>query len=224
MKVALFDFCDTIVSFQTANAFVEYAIYRFKSRRVFYLLYKLVNKTKLISSFYYFFIGHGASKRIPLLFLKGIEKNELERIAHDFYIERIRPNFIIPVLEQIKKLQAEGNTTIIVSGGYSIYIVYFAKEYGIDCVLANEILYRKNRCAGKYGEECMGRNKVARLASFLPLNEIDYLRSWAFTDDKSDVPLLELVQNKVVVSKGGHQDWAESLVNYEEIIFGVELK
>ena len=218
-KVALFDFCDTIVSFQTANAFVEYAIYRFKSRRVFYSLYKLVNKTKLISGFYYFFIGHGASKRIPVLFLKGIEKNELERIAHDFYNERIRPKFIIPVLEQIKKLQVEGNTTIIVSGGYSIYIEYFAKEYGIDCVLANEILFRNNRCAGKYGEECMGRNKVARLASLLPLNEIDYLKSWAFTDDKSDIPLLELVQNRVVVSKGAHQDWVDDNRKIKEIIY-----
>lgn len=219
MKVALFDFCDTIVSFQTANAFVEYAIHRFKSRRVFYSLYKLVNKAKLISGFYYFFIGHGASKRIPLLFLKGIEKNVLERIAHDFYDERIRPKFIVPVLEQMKTLQQEGCQTIIVSGGYNIYIVFFAKEYGIDCVLANEIIYKNNRCVGKYGEECMGKNKVARLASYLPLNEIDYLRSWAFTDDKSDIPLLELVQNKVVVSKGQHQNWAEDNRITKEIIY-----
>ena len=164
-KVALFDFCDTIVSFQTANAFVEYAIHRFKRRRGFYSLYKLVNKTKLISGFYYFFIGHGASKRIPLLFLKGIEKNDLECIAHDFYNERIRPNFIFPVLKQIKMRQEEEYQTIIVSGGYNIYIDFFAKEYGIDCVLANEIIYKNNRCTGRYGEECMGKNKVARLAS-----------------------------------------------------------
>ncbi len=219
MKVALFDFCDTLVSFQTANAFAEYAIHRFKSRRVFYSLYKLVNKTKLISGLYYYFIGHGASKRIPLLFLKGIEKNELERIAHEFYNERIRPKFIAPVLEQMKKLQLDGCQTIIVSGGYNIYIDFFSKEYGIDCVLANEIIYKNNRCVGKYGEECMGKNKVARLASYLSLNDIDYQNSWAFTDDKSDIPLLELVQNKVVVSKGQHQYWAGDTRITKEIIY-----
>jgi len=218
-KVALFDFCDTIVSFQTANAFVEYAIHKFPGRWFFYSLYKLVNKTKLISGFYYYFINHSASKRIPLLFLKGIEKNVLEHIARDFYNERIRTKFILPVLEQMKKLQTERYKTIIVSGGFNIYIDFFAKEYGIDCVLANEIIYKNNRCAGKYGEECMGKNKVARLASYLPLNDIDYHNSWAFSDDKSDIPLLELVQNKVVVSKEHHQAWADNNCITKEIIY-----
>lgn len=218
-KVALFDFCDTCVSFQTANAFVEYALLRYKVRRFLYVLYKLIDKTKVISAFYYFFIRHGAAKRIPLLFLKGIQLGTLEQIAEDFYNERLAPKLIAPVIEQLGFRKKEGCTIVIVSGGYSIYIKYFAKDYGVDYVIANEIAFYDNKCVGKYGNECMGLNKVTRLGEIIPIETIDSPHSWAYTDDKSDLPILELVHNPVVVSKNNKQEWVKENGIKNEIVY-----
>lgn len=218
-KVALFDFCDTCVSFQTANAFVEYALSRYKVRWFLYVLFKIIDKTKLISAFYYCFISHGASKRLPLLFLKGVGYGELNQIAKDFYNERLVPRFIVPIIDQLRERKREGCTIIVVSGGYSIYINYFAKEFGVDNVIANDIIFSNNKCMGKYNAECMGHNKVTQLGEIIPLDRIDKSLSWAYTDDKSDLPILELVQNPVVVSKNKEQEWVKKSGINNEIVY-----
>ncbi|MDH5939926.1 hypothetical protein L8R84_28120, partial [Vibrio splendidus] len=72
MKIAIFDFCDTLVSFQTADEFIKYcAIRRNKVKFYFFetLRYTLRRFRILRGS---------ANKKFLLRYIKGMKKEEIE--------------------------------------------------------------------------------------------------------------------------------------------------
>ena len=110
-KIALFDFCETLVNFQTADAFVDYVRNRIGIRRMKVLeLFQqslLVLKVpqiidKLSKNKY------SINKRLKLYQLKGIQKKDLENLAFDYYTNRIKPNFIERIIDIYKEYQRKG--------------------------------------------------------------------------------------------------------------------
>lgn len=221
MKIAIFDFCDTLVSFQTANAFVEFVCMqkRFSLRNVFLYLYKFLKITKVISIICFVFNKESLDKRIPLLLLRGIYLSDLEHYAIAFYNEKIKPSTIDIVLEELINKQRNTYKTAIVSGGYEIYIKYFAIEFGIDIVIANNINFKNNKCVGTFGKDCMGLQKVREIEKNQLCNEIDFPSSFFYSDSITDLPLLKHVGNPVVVSKKQHQKWIDLHSITNEIIW-----
>ena len=193
MKVTLFDFCDTLIGFQTADE---------------YVLFTLGVLQRKPSTAY--------DKFQLLRLLKGLDRKFLEETAKDYYFQRIRPWVNKPIVEKLIDYEKRGYETYIVSGGYGIYISHFASEYNISGVISNDFLYIDDLFTGEIVEpDCMGGEKIRRLNLLFKDREI--VESVSFSDSVSDLPLLKWANRGIVVSKVAHRDWAKNN-GFEEIL------
>lgn len=218
-KIAFFDFCETLVNFQTADAFVNFVREESnkKSMICFEIIQLVLRRLKLIR-IVDFLTKNKASfnKRIKLFQLRGFSKDELERYAQKYYQLVIKPNFINDTISLLIELRDNGWKIVIVSGGYDIYLKEFAKEYGVVKVLSTKIEFKKGICTGKMlGKDCLRNNKVEIMNNNYDSRSII---SKSFSDSITDVPFLKWADEGYVVSKNKHQKWVD---NYEfnEIIW-----
>ncbi len=201
--VALFDFCETIVKTQTVGQFCRYYLKNglsFSSRKVF--LYRLVNLLRI------------SLKKEPIWFdfFNGLHVDELNKHAEE-YANHLYQTFLIQEIEEkIKWHIAQGHLIIIVSAGLSCYIQFLAQKLGVQHVIAVDFEHSNQLLTGQINKQsyCYGVKKIDRLYAYLNLlnenkNNIDWINSYAYSDHPSDIPLLNLVGNRFVVTKNGSQ-------------------
>ncbi len=223
MKLALFDFCDTLVSFQTADAYVDYVRNKYDKliMRFLNLFLKGLVRLRIIAVFNKFFPGSALSKKIKLLQLKGFTNEQLDKLAFSFYRDRIKPSLILPVIEEMKRLAGQGYAICIVSAGYSIYLKYFAEDQNIKHVIATEIAFNHTGkiCLGTIaGKDCYDQEKVNRINAYFAGQNINFNDCISFSDSISDLPILLLTGQGVVVSKNKSQEWSKQY-KFKEIIW-----
>lgn len=217
-KVALFDFCETLVDFQTADAFIDYIRNETRSRsmRTKETIRTILDRFYLIRIVDYIFPGHSLNKRLKLLQLRGYTVNELNYWANRYYNNRIKPHFIPFMIDKMMDYKEKGYQIGVVSGGYGLYLHYFVREFGLDYCLSSNIEFEDNICTGKLdGLDCMNDNKVLLLNGLFtckPNNTI------GFSDSKSDIPFLSWVDKGIVISKNKHQNWVDNF-KFDEIIW-----
>lgn len=201
-KIALFDFCDTLVSFQTANEYVRFYVnnYATLSVRWRHFIYLFLSVSGIISRLEKKNPIRNTRKRILLWQLKGCSKDKMEMAAQEYYEKRIKPNLIRETIVALLKCQKEGRKVIIVSGGYDIYIKYFAREYGIafSDIISNQLLFNKSSFVGKFDLDCMREEKVKILRKrFVCRDNFDVE---AYSDSESDLPMLQWADIAYVVT------------------------
>lgn len=210
-KVALFDFCETLVSFQTADAFVDYVREKLNDARMYKLerMQNSLRRLKIIQIIekitrYRFSIN----KRVKLWQLKGHDFAELQELAREYYRERIKPNIIPDILEEMLELKSHDYSVMLVSGGYDLYLKYFVDEYALSGVISTKIGFDNNVCTGKFdGIDCLGEGKIKLLNLYYP-SKPQY--SVAFSDSISDLPFLKWVDQGFVISCSKHQSWSKN--------------
>ena len=201
-KVALFDFCGTIINFQSADAYVKYTLENLNIKlnlsnitRKFLIkahLMRVANKILCIEG--------DLNKKLILRQLKGFSKNSLELLAEKFYKEIIRPNYNSEIISEIKRCKSQGFKIFIVSGGYDIYIKHTAREFNFDGVICTELEFKNNIFTGKYKNfDCMGVNKIKYLKKFFELDNLKNFDSTAYSDSPSDMPLFNYCARGVAV-------------------------
>ena len=208
-KIALFDFCETLANFQTADAYVRYVM-RVHSREIKkglnYWLQILMEKSKL--SAVLFRLGSNVNKFMLLSNLKGLSVSMLEQSAKSYYDEVIKPNLIKETVAELKKCQDEGYYCAIVSGGYDIYLNFFAEEFRTDMLLCSQLKFHHGLFSGKLeGKDCMAEEKVNRLRKVFSVNDMKGMDSVSYSDSESDLPFLNFTKRAVVVKKKAPQ-WA----------------
>lgn len=216
-KVVLFDFCETIVNFQTADAFVRYVQeHSTPTNKGIRLLYNLLNQSRILGVLRRLFPKASIDKRFILKQMKGRSEVEMDQLAKDFYEKKIRTNFIKPVVEELKRLQNEGHYCYIVSGGYDIYLKYFCKEFHTDGLLSTKIEFKNGVCTGNFdGQDCMFEYKIDYINSML---SGDHKQWMAYSDSITDLPMLEFVGFPIVISRNKPQKWAEKR-NMKQLIW-----
>lgn len=218
-KVALFDFCETLVNFQTADAFVEYVranckdnkhMHKWNNIRLFLI------KTRIIPILSRLLPKISIHKRIVLYQLKGKTKIELSEYAQCFYKNMILPNLIHEVIDELKKLQLQHYKIVLVSGGYDIYINLFAKDFGIDNenIITTRIKYKNGICMGIIdGLDCLFDNKIKLISEKF---EKDEIYSISYSDSKTDLPLLNWADKGIVVRCKNRNKWN---LKFDEILW-----
>jgi HAD superfamily hydrolase (TIGR01490 family) len=212
-KLALFDFCGTIVSIQSADRFIDF-VREHKKNKYNHVLE--VIRIFLVNIGFFFILNklfpyNNLHKRLKLYQLKGIKKSSLEKLALDYYKKILKHSLIPEIISELKQKQRDQYKTVIVSGGYSIYINYFSEDYNIDLknVIATDISFDKNYiCDGRIeGVDCVKRNKIVKLKRKIKNIENYNLKdSYAYSDSITDLPLLKFVGKGIVVSKKS-QPW-----------------
>jgi HAD superfamily hydrolase (TIGR01490 family) len=218
-RVAVFDFCETLVDFQTANAFVDYVRRNtnYTSVKLLNFFYVLLVKSQAVKLLH-IITRHKISigKHIKLWQLCGIKQQTIEMLSVGFYEQCIKPHLIDETIGIMKQLQSDGYVLGLSSGGYDIYLRLFVKDFGLDFCQSSEIDFKNGRCTGRMKDnDCMRNEKVLRLNKSFGKSLVS---SVAYSDSKSDLPLLLWAEHGVVVSRNTHQKWCEKY-NLQEIIW-----
>lgn len=197
-KIALFDFCDTIVDFQSGNPFIFYVINKKKSKKLH--IKNVLRKLKL--SMFKTVIKSYPAKRDILKLLKGLTYDELNKLAQNYYLYEVRTHFNKEVIDKLNELKEQNYKIYVVSGGYSIYLKFFIEEFDLDGLFATDIKFNTNNiCEGVFdGYDCMGWEKYYRLKRFFKDKNISNSEIIGFTDSKSDIPMLKLCTKKYAVA------------------------
>lgn len=205
-KVALFDFCGTLVDFQSGNPYIFHVV---ENQNSFILNTKNCFR-KLKFKLFRKFNKNYPDKKDILKLLKGFDKKYLEEMALDYYIKKVRPRFYHKVIKKMLELKDKGYKIYLVSGGYTIYLQYFVQEFGLDGVIATDIKFDKNNiCKGVFeGNDCVKTEKLNRLKKLL--NKNLYKEIAGFTDSSWDIPMLDICNKKYAIAKR-EEKWMKNL-------------
>ena len=147
--------------------------------------------------------------------LKGIPFSRCDDLAHLYFEQELLPNIVQPLLKIMQQHINNNDRVCILSGGYDIYIRLFVQHFGVKEFISSKIDFRNGYCTGKMqGEDCMGRNKITCYQQLK--KEASY--TVFYSDSPSDLPLLELVDEPVVVSKDYAREWVAAR-NFKQIIW-----
>lgn len=218
-KVALFDFCETIANFQTADEYVWHVINSLNDKKLNYRLfvYKLCLKSHIIGVLERLRPNAAVNKRLILRLIKGVDENLLDELAHSYYEEKIKPNLIKDVIKFLQEKKKENFDIYIVSAGYDIYIKYFIEDFNIPAknLIVNRIHFSRGLCTGTYSKPDLLFSKVEVLESIFEKKKNYFV---AISDSKTDIPMLKWADEGVVVSRDKAQKWAIDN-NFKEIIW-----
>ena len=216
-RLVIFDFCGTLISFQTADRYVNFCVKRLQDNRAVKcrcVILNMLDTLRVFKIYNHIKLGNNWRKRVVLWQLKGVSFEQCDQLAYKYFKEELLPNVVKPVVEKLKEHLAQKDRLVILSGGYDVYIKYFAAHFGIREYVSSTIAFENNRCLGTMdGKDCMRDNKVEYLR---PLLEGE--TTICYTDSISDLPILELVDEPIVVSKNAPQQWATEH-NYSQIIW-----
>lgn len=195
-RLAIFDFCSTLINRQTAMPFVDFLCEKYPSfyRNFFSYFFTLKLVARLLPGYAY--------KRLQILRLRGINKHCVEEAAVEYLEKYILPYENKKIVDKLKWHKKRGDTVIIVSGGFIEYIGKYAEKYNIDNVFATELDVYHNVLNGFIkGIDCMGEAKVEILKRGVDLSMYDLNNSYTYSDSMHDLPIFELVGNKIFVTK-----------------------
>lgn len=227
IQVVIYDFCQTIVDFETADEFVNFIhiqentsrmekiekVRNFLIRtRLLYLIEKII---RIFSETY------SLNKRLILLELKGMKKNKIDKYAKDYFEEMLESHTIATVMDSINANKSNGIMVCIVSAAYDPYLKVFCEKYGIDLLVTNEFKYdKKGGFIGRInGRDCVGKEKVQRFKRAISESgngKYDVLYSYG--DSKSDKYILDIAKQGIVISRSKSKQWVSG-TSYKEIVY-----
>ena len=199
--LAIFDFCDTIFDGQSATFFLDFLESKLPiAKKIRAKIIKKMNK-----------IPSSDSKRYKENLMRvfyGIKKEEMDKYAVEFHRSIVANRLHKSVIEALLAHQKSGYIVVVVSGGFEVYLRYFAKSYGVDYLISTKLEFKNDVFTSKIaGDECLGDKKVELLGSELNLKEFDLKNSFCYSDSRSDMPLFSLVGNKIIVKNAQSTDW-----------------
>lgn len=184
-QLAIFDFDGTLYANDSFICFFKF-IFKKRILRIFYLIpilwYFTLFKLKVVDSHRF--------KQFFLIVLNGIEEEELKGYVEKFWKKQSMKCFNPKLVDQIKKLKAEGVTIVCISASPRLLITYPLHNLGIDNVIATEMSYQNGRYS-LVSKNCRGKEKIKRLYGFYG-TDVKILE--AYSDNKDDVELLLLAE------------------------------
>lgn len=202
-KVVVFDFCETLVPFQSASKFVHYVLKTSPKpiSLLRYFVYKVFSHFGLVIKIERSKKNRVTEKLWLLHLIKGYSESEIQTLATSYYYSELKPNLIPETMELLLSYQAQGYRIMIASGGYDVYIQEFAKDYNIckTDVLSTKLQFVNNKFTGKFdGLDCMSQTKVEVLNSIINKDSTFII---AYSDSITDLPLLTWADEGYAVLK-----------------------
>lgn len=192
--IAAFDFDGTITTKDTLFDFI--AFYIGKPR----LLLGLIVLSPMLIFFKLGFIKNNEAKQKMFSFFFKSESIEKFNSVCEQYIQRVNIILKQDTIDRIKWHQSKGHKVVIISASIKNWIEPWAIQYGIDEVLATEILVKDKAVVGKFSTaNCYGQEKVNRLLIKYP-DRNGYVL-YAYGDSRGDKELLELADYPILLTK-----------------------
>lgn len=201
MRVAIFDFDGTLYKKETFKILMSHL----KNHPVYHPNYKPFFRWLVPR-----YIGYKAKvypestlkKQSMHEYLKafdGLSGDELSTYFRDVSKE-MKDDFNVKVVEELKQHRADGVHVMVVSGAYTMFLKSAIDHLPVDTVIGTEImLARQTVNAEQAIDHVNGIRKTEKVYEALQDEKIDWENSYAYADSYSDIPVLELVGNPVVV-------------------------
>lgn len=147
--------------------------------------------------------NRGLFNRLFYANYKGIAHERLRLMGREAAEKAFLPNMYREARKRVRKAREMGLTQVIVSGALDMIMEPFAKELGIDYVIANRLEFADNKATGKLIPPILaGNEKKTAIERFAREHNIDLSRSYAFGDSRADLPMLESVGFPCFVNPG----------------------
>jgi phosphatidylglycerophosphatase C len=189
MNLALFDFDGTITDREMLPAFVRFAVPPARLRVWSWLLAPWVIGYRLgwVS-------GVSIRAKIARFGFRGMPVADY-RAAGEFFARDVLPSVLRPeAMARIDWHRARGDTVVVVSGAYDVYLAPWCREHGLGLICSSlEIL--DGRLTGRYaGAQCVGEEKARRVREQYALSSFDAVH--AYGDTPEDAALLALADER----------------------------
>lgn len=137
-------------------------------------------------------------------FFRGVPLTRLEWAGQAWFQQRFkqgRPPYVAATLERLREHQAEGVTPVFVSGSMLPLLRPIARDLGVAHCLCSRLLTDDTGVlTGEIGEpQTIGCGKAAAIVAFLRKQGARSGDCYAYGDDLSDLPMLEVVGRPVAV-------------------------
>ncbi|MBA5249055.1 MAG: HAD family hydrolase [Gammaproteobacteria bacterium] len=135
-----------------------------------------------------------------LLPLANNSIKQLNKWHQQFMLEKIQPIFLETAKKVVDAHKKNGDRTIVITATNSFVTRPIAQAYGINELLATEPEMVNGKFSGKVlGEPCFQIGKVRKLKQWCKENNESLSGAYFYSDSHNDLPLLELVDNPIVV-------------------------
>lgn len=205
MRLAVFDFDGTILPKDTLpfllSQWYQHNYSKTKLMKVYipliplYLMYKSGIKSKLTKEDMRIKALHGFNN----IFIGMSEKEINEYFSKT--CQSMKDLLNKSVVEEIKKANDKGFHTVILSGSYSMLLKILGKQLGIHTILGTEMHFKNGIFDNdKKLSLISGSSKVEKLCAHFKNHKVNWTESYAYADSYTDIELLELVGNPVIVN------------------------
>jgi phosphatidylglycerophosphatase C len=183
--LALFDFDHTIT---TADTFLDIIIFLFGKIR--FAAGMLVCSPALILYLLGIIPNYKAKSRVISHYFKGMPKELFEMLCSGYARSGIGRVLRAEAIERIRWHKKHGHRVIIISASLESWIKPWAKESGIDDVIATIPEFKDGKVTGKLAtKNCCGKEKLSRFLEKYP--DAEKYTVYAYGDSSGDREILD---------------------------------
>lgn len=189
MNLALFDFDGTITTREMLPDFMRLAV---PPRRLAW------GKVLLAPLVIGYRLGLVSGTRIRAAIVRfgftGVALEQVQAHGRHFAATMLPPVLRAQAMERIAWHRRRGDTVVVVSGGFDVYLGHWCREQGI-ALICSALEHRDGLLTGHYqGAQCVLEEKARRVRERYAL--ANYTRIYAYGDTAEDLPLLELAHER----------------------------
>ncbi len=140
-------------------------------------------------------------------FMRYAKREDIEifvKLFWDKFLPRYQNDAVINRLNWHYK---NGHRVYIVTASFDFYAKYLASIWPVDGIIATKAEWKNDVLTGKIkGENCRGIQKIERIENELCIN-LSNISYYAYTDSKSDIPLLKYAEHAFIIKCSRIQTW-----------------
>ena len=132
---------------------------------------------------------------------RGWQQEQVREIVEEALERIVEPIIFAEAMDLIDLHRIEGRRVVIVSAAPEEIVTPLGRHLGIDEVIASSAeVDDEGLYTGEMAFYAYGTQKAEAMRAYAEESGIDLLRSYAYSDAHSDLPMLELVGHPVVVN------------------------
>ena len=184
-SLALFDFDGTITTDDSLIKFIRFVVGDVKTAWGVLLLSPMLITYKLK-----FIPNYKAKQWLFSYFFKGMNKQQLLKVAQEYSLKQIDTILRRQAMEKIAWHKEQGHKVVVVSASMECWLKPWCDKNDLD-MIATKIEIKEGIVTGKFlSKNCYGIEKANRVKEAYNLSDYDYI--YAYGDTRGDKELLAL--------------------------------
>jgi len=194
--VVFFDLDDTLINKDANSLWIKW---RFRRER-----WAMVEALQALTSLYRAYkkgkITHGRLSSYYKVRTRGMTLADYRRYIADFFKERGHLYIYPQAASLFFAYRRQGSKLVMITGQDEVMAQAYADELGLDYVIGNRLSVEGDKIQGLQKPLCYGAGKVELAQQFAEDHGFDLSEAAFYSDNHSDMPLLEVVKHPVVLN------------------------